>query len=42
MAKAQKTVVKKSSAASSVYDRLSKTLSEKRTFYIILFFFYIY
>jgi hypothetical protein len=37
MAKAQKTVVKKSSAASSVYDRLSKTLSEKRTFYIILF-----
>ena len=37
MAKAQKTVVKKSSASSSVYDRLSKTLSEKRTFYIILF-----
>lgn len=37
MAKAQKTVVKKSSASLSVYDRLSKTLSEKRTFYIILF-----
>lgn len=36
MAKAQKTVVKKSSASLSVYDRLSKTLSEKRTFYIIL------
>ncbi|MFO0357836.1 MAG: hypothetical protein ACK50A_12865 [Sphingobacteriaceae bacterium] len=37
MAKAQKIVVKKSSASTSVYDRLSKTLSEKRTFYIILF-----
>jgi len=37
MAKAQKTVPKKSSTTLSIYDRINNKLSEKRTFYIILF-----
>ncbi len=37
MAKAQKTVPKKNSGSNSIYDRLSKFLSHKRTFYFILF-----
>ena len=37
MAKAQKTVPKKSTSSSSIYDRLSSFLSNKRTFYVILF-----
>lgn len=37
MAKVQKTVTSKKPALGSIYDRLTNKLSEKKTFYIILF-----